>query len=170
MTKFETRIVTIGLLEVEEGDIFLDIGGGTGSISVEASLQGAKTYVIEREDEGIELIRRNSEKFNIENIEIIKDTAPSGIENIEYFNKCFIGGSGKKLDKIVESVTQKLSSKGILVANFITLKNLTDFQNLLNQYEYTNIETRLIQSSIVNEKTGLLKAQNPVFIVKGVKK
>ena len=81
MTKFDTRILTIGLLEIEEGDVFLDIGGGTGSISIEASLQGAKTYVIEKEEEGIKLIASNAKKFNIDDIEIIKDFAPDGMEN-----------------------------------------------------------------------------------------
>lgn len=170
MTKFETRLITIGMLEIEKDDIFLDIGGGTGSISIEASLQGAKTYVIEKEEEGIGLIEKNARKFNIDNIKIIKDFAPNGIEKSKGFNKCFIGGSGKNLKDIVEAVTEKLPAGGILVANFITMKNLHTFQNLLNQYDYTDVETRLIQSSYVDEKTGLLKSQNPVFIVKGVKK
>ncbi len=170
MTKFDTRILTIGLLEIEEGDVFLDIGGGTGSISIEASLQGAKTYVIEKEEEGIKLIASNAKKFNIDDIEIIKDFAPDGMENIKSFNKCFIGGSGKNLANIMEAITRKLSSGGILVANFITLKNLSLFQNLLKQYEYTEVETRLVQSSLVDEKTGMLKGQNPIFIVKGIKR
>ncbi len=170
MTKFETRILTISLLEIREGDVFLDIGGGTGSISIEVILQGIKTYVIEKEDVGIDLIDNNAQKFSIDDIEIIKDFAPDGIDQAIGFNKCFIGGSGRKLTEIVEKVTEALPCGGIIVANFITLKNLSLFQNLLNQYRYTGVETRLVQASQVDEKTGLLKAQNPVFIVKGVKK
>lgn len=170
MSKFETRILTISLLEIEKGDIFLDIGGGTGSISIEASLQGAKIYVIEKEEEGIKLIKKNADKFNIDDIEIINSVAPVGIEQAVDFNKCFIGGSGQRLEEIMKVVTEKLRKRGIVVANFITLKNLSLFQNLLKQYEYTEVETRLVQSSQVDEKTGLLKAQNPVFIVKGVKR
>lgn len=169
MTKFDTRILTIGLLEIKEGDVFLDIGGGTGSISIEASLQGSKTYVIEREQEGIDLITSNAKKFNIDNIEIIKDFAPCGMENIKSFNKCFIGGSGRNLVNIMKEVTEKLSTGGIIVANFITLKNLSSFQNLLKQYEYTGVETRLIQSSKIDSKTGMMIAQNPIFMVKGIK-
>lgn len=169
MTKFDTRILTIGLLEIAQGDIFLDIGGGTGSISIEASLQGAKTYVIEREEEGIKLITSNAKKFNIDDIEIIKDFAPGGMENIKTFNKCFIGGSGRNLVNIMEAVTEKLSSGGIVVANFITLNNLNSFQNLLKQYEYTGVETKLIQVSQIDARTGMMLAQNPIFMVKGIK-
>lgn len=35
ITKEEIRWVSIGKLQIEEGDICLDIGGGTGSISIE---------------------------------------------------------------------------------------------------------------------------------------
>jgi cobalt-precorrin-6B (C15)-methyltransferase len=168
MTKFETRIVTIGLLEIELGDVFLDVGAGTGSVSIEAALQGAVVYAIEKEQEGIELITKNAEKFGAK-VNVINDLAPSGLDKVPSFNKCFIGGTGGKLKEIFGMVNDKLKPSGIVVANFITLGNLSEFQNLLKQYGYVEIETRLIQSSIVDNKTGLLKAQNPVFIVRGKK-
>ena len=42
MTKFNTRILTVAYLSIEEGDKLLDIGAGTGSVSIEAGLQGLK--------------------------------------------------------------------------------------------------------------------------------
>ena len=168
MTKFEVRVVTIGLLEIEDGDVMLDIGAGTGSVSIEAALQGAEVYCIEKEEEGVDLINKNAEKFNA-CVNIIKDVAPEGINNVLAFNKCFIGGSGGQLNNIFRAVHGKLKSSGIIAANFITLKNLTEFQNLLGEYGYINVETRLVQSSIIDNRTGLLKAHNPVFIVRGKK-
>jgi cobalt-precorrin-6B (C15)-methyltransferase len=168
MTKFEIRLITLGLLEIEKGDVFLDIGAGTGSVSIEAALQGAKVTAIEREEEGIDLIRKNSEKFEVE-VEIIKGIAPDDMDRVTYFNKCFIGGSGGNLRGIVQEVSRKLSTGGIITANFVTLNNFSEFQNLLRECGYKDIETRLVQSSIVDEKTGILRAQNPVFIVRGIK-
>ena len=40
--------------------------------------------------------------------------------------------------------------------------------DLLKMFEYTDIETRLIQTAMA-DKLGLLRGQNPVFIVKGEK-
>lgn len=167
MTKYETRVVTMAMLEIESGDVLLDIGAGTGSISVEAALQGAEVYALERAAEGVELIRANAEQFKAKTLSVIEDIAPLGIEGVPSFNKCFIGGSGGKLKDIVESVTEKLPSGGLIVGNFVTLKNLTEFQSLLLEFEYEDLETRLIQSSVVEPKTGLMQANNPVFIVKG---
>ncbi|WP_353092653.1 precorrin-6Y C5,15-methyltransferase (decarboxylating) subunit CbiT [Tissierella praeacuta] len=166
MTKFNIRILTMGYLAIEEGDRFLDIGAGTGSISIEAASHGAKTWAIEREKEGIKLIKDNSNKFNVE-INIINGEAPDNLPN-EKFNKCFIGGSGGKLEEIFLYLKENLENKGILCGNFITLKNLNQFIELLNKYSYSDIEVQLVQTSIM-DKIGLLKGQNPIFIVKGVK-
>ena len=39
---------------------------------------------------------------------------------------------------------------------------------LLNKYNYKDIEVQLVQTSTM-DKIGILKGQNPIFIVKGVK-
>ncbi len=166
MTKFNIRILTIGYLAIEDGDRLLDIGAGTGSISIEVALQGAKVWAIEKEKEGVELIQANSEKFNT-NINIINGQAPENLPNIN-FNKCFIGGSGGKLKEIFDYLKDHLEKNGIVCGNFITLNNLYEFINLLNKYNYKDIETQLIQSAYM-DRIGLMKGQNPIYIVKGVK-
>lgn len=167
MTKFDIRVLNTAYLSIEKDDVFLDIGGGTGSISIEAALQGAKVYVVEKEKEGIELINKNAEKFNAE-VNIIQGEAPKCLPSLT-INKCFIGGSGGKLEEIFEYLDKALLQKGIVCANFITLKNMNLFLSLLEKYKYEDIETTLIQSSKVN-KIGMLKGNNPIFIIKGVKR
>ncbi len=166
MTKFNIRILTLGYLAIEEGDRLLDIGAGTGSISIEASLHGAKVWAIEREAEGIELIESNIKKFDSE-INIIHGQAPDDLPNLR-INKCFIGGSRGKLEDIFLYLEKNLEQNGILCGNFITLKNLNQFLDLLNKYKYKDINVQLIQGSTM-DKIGLLKGENPIFIVKGVK-
>lgn len=168
MTKFEIRLISIGLLGIEPGDVLLDVGAGTGSVSIEAALQGAEVYSIEKETEGVELINKNANKFNT-SIKVIQDAAPKGIEQVPYFNKCFVGGSGGNLEDIFSAVDNKLKSGGILVANFITLDNFHILKQSMNKKGYKDIEVRLIQSSKAYGKSGMLKANNPIFIVKGEK-
>ena len=167
MTKFDIRVLTVAFLSIEEGDVFLDIGAGTGSISIEGALQGAKVCAVEREKEGIELIKKNKNKFNVD-IKIVEGQAPDCIPYFK-FNKCFIGGSGGRLSYIFEYLEENLESEGVVCANFITLKNLNKFIELLEKYNYRDIETKLIQSAQTN-KIGLIKGNNPIFLVKGVKR
>lgn len=166
MTKFNIRVLTLGYLAIQEGDRLLDIGAGTGSISIEASLQGALVWAIEKEEEGINSIKSNDDRFNT-GITIIKGIAPEDLPNI-MFNKCFVGGSKGKLSEIFQYLESFLEKDGIVCGNFITLKNLNEYIGLLNKYNYKDIETQLIQSAYIDEY-GLMKGQNPIYIIKGVK-
>lgn len=166
MTKFNIRVLTMAYLNIENGDKLLDIGAGTGSISIEAGLQGANVWSIEREPEGIALIQENANKLNV-NLNIIDGSAPEDLPNIQ-FNKCFVGGSGGKLDEIFTYLNKNLEDKGILCGNFIKLENLYDFNRLMKDNNYEDIETQLIQASYIDH-IGLLRSHNPIFITKGVK-
>lgn len=167
MTKFNIRILTIGYLAIEEGDRLLDIGAGTGSISIEAALQGAKVWAIEKDKEGIDIISKNSNKFNVD-LNLIEGQAPEKLPELQ-FNKCFIGGSSGKLKEIFQYFETHIEKNGIICGNFITLKNVNTFIQLLRDYQYEDIEVQLIQSSYM-DKIGLMKGNNPIFIAKGVKR
>lgn len=166
MTKFNIRTLSLAYLNLEKDDKFLDIGAGTGSISIEAALQGAQVWSIEREDEGIDLIRKNMGKFQVD-LKVIKGSAPEDLPDL-LFDKCFLGGSGGKLEEIFTYLEKALKVGGILCANFIKMENLYEFKKLMEENSYKNIETQLIQASYIDH-LGLLRSHNPIFITKGVK-
>ena len=169
MTKFEVRILTLAMLDISSDDVFLDIGAGSGSISVQAALLGAKVFAVEREPEGLELTIKNAKKFSVSSsVKVIEGNAPEALLNIEAYNKCFIGGSGGKLRDIVKLVSEKLPKYGILAGNFIIPDNMIEFKNLLVELGYEDIEVRLVQCAVM-DALGLMKGQNPVYIVKGRK-
>jgi cobalt-precorrin-6B (C15)-methyltransferase len=167
MTKFEARVLTLAMLDICEHDVFLDVGAGSGSISVQAALLGAKVYAIERKSEGQELICMNAKKYDA-SVNVIAGDAPEAFEKIETFNKCFIGGSGGKLHDIVCAVSEIQTKDGIICGNFIIPDNMVEFKNLLDKLGYEDIEVRLIQCAVM-DRLGLMKGQNPVYIVKGRK-
>ena len=61
MTKEEVRTICIAKLDLEKDAVLYDVGAGTGSVAVEAACQDGsiRVYAIEKNPEGIELIRKN---------------------------------------------------------------------------------------------------------------
>ena len=165
MTKFEIRALIMANMNIKPGDKFLDIGAGTGSISIQAAKMKANVVSIEKEKEGIELIKKNAERHSVD-IEVLEGEAPDIIPDRKY-DKVFIGGSGKKMENILERVLPQVEKDGIILGTFITLKNLNLFTNILKKQNLKKIDISLIQSSRVRTKVEMLLAENPIFIVRG---
>lgn len=172
MTKFNIRNLSLAYLQIEKDDRFLDIGGGTGSISVEAALQGANVTTVEFNNEACALIHKNAKKFN-STLQLITGKAPDILLHENYkmltFNKCFIGGSLGELKNIFKYLEEHLEAGGILCGNFILIKNLSEFLAFAKEFNYREIEVNLIQTAAMG-KTGLFKGENPVYIAKAMKR
>ena len=84
MTKREIRMAVLNEARVQEDSYVLDVGAGTGSISIEAALGAPQghVYAIERFAKGIELIKANMTKFGVNNLTVIEAKAPEGMERI----------------------------------------------------------------------------------------
>lgn len=167
MTKFPIRTLIIAYLELEKGDKLLDIGSGTGSISVEGGSFGVEVFSIDKNPEAVKLTKENGKKFNVD-LEVYEGDAPKDLPDLSV-NKVFVGGSGGNLEDIFLYLEKNLEKNGILVGSFITLKNLEEFRKLLKKYEYEDLETNLFQSAR-EDHIGLMRGENPIFIVKGRKK
>ena len=56
MTKREVRILTISLLGIQEKDIVVDIGAGTGGLTMEAAYAAneGRVYAVEAKDAAVQ--------------------------------------------------------------------------------------------------------------------
>ena len=167
MTKEEIRTISLDKLNLSNAKTLLDIGAGTGSVSIEAALKYKNLQVIsiERKDEAIELINKNIEKFNLNNINIIQGYAPIDVN--KKFDSIFIGGSGGNLENIIKWSKSLLNEDGSLVINCIILDTLYNSLRLLEKYEFYNIETIMVNIARL-EKLGegeYFKPLNPTYII-----
>ena len=109
MTKEEVRTICIAKLDLEKDAVLYDVGAGTGSVAVEAACQDGsiRVYAIEKNPEGIELIRKNVQKLRTDNVQIVEGTAPEALRKLEPPTHVFIGGSSGNLREILLAVKKK---------------------------------------------------------------
>ena len=171
MTKSEIRSLIISKLEINTDSICWDIGCGTGSVSVEMALQctDGKVYSIDKNSDAVKLTSLNSEKFLCDNIEIRHCDIMEIIEILETPDKVFIGGSSGKIPEILETVYRKNPLADVV----ITAVSVETLNQSLNAFENFGITAETVQISVVRtHKIGshtMFNAENPVFIIKGVK-
>ena len=124
MTKREVRALTLAEARLDSDSIVVDVGAGTGSITVEAALiaKRGKVLAIERKAEAVKLIKLNVEKFSVANVEVICAEAPQGLQDLPEVDAVIIGGSGGNTDRILDVLNTKLKVGGRIVVNAITIQ------------------------------------------------
>ena len=173
MTKREVRILTLVNAQIGVNDIVVDIGAGTGSISIEAAkiaMQG-HVYAVERKPEGVKLIQQNAEKFSVKNITIINAEAPDGLSKISKIDVAIIGGSGGFLNEILSAVDKRIDAGGRIVLNCITIQNLVTALNWLKchkEYKYDAVQVQINRLKNLGFYD-MAEALNPVHIVTAAK-
>ncbi|MDO5037121.1 MAG: precorrin-6Y C5,15-methyltransferase (decarboxylating) subunit CbiT [Tissierellia bacterium] len=166
MTKEVPRMLTCSFLGLEPGDHFLDIGAGSGSISIQMALLGAQVTAVESKKEAVDLIKKNAQKFKVD-LDLVHGMAPEACPD-QVFDGIFIGGNRGQMLGILDYAHHHLKAGGSLVANFVTLANVALLRDWLRDQGYS-YRLDLINHS-QEDRLGILRGQNPIFIVKGVKK
>lgn len=172
MTKEEIRAVTLAKARLAPGQIVWDVGAGTGSLSVEAALQvpGGVVYAVERNPEGIDLIRRNSFTFQLDNLRLIEGEAPEALAGLPDPDRVIVGGSGGKLAEILEVIFRRLLPGGRVVLNAVTVEttalSIELMENLFGGVDFVQIITaRAVKAG----GSHLLKGMNPVTVISAEK-
>ncbi len=171
MTKEEVRTVSLSKLQLSDAKTFLDIGAGTGSVSLEAALTYPQLSVtaIEQNLAAVALIEQNKQKFQLEKFDIITGKAPLDLPKT--FERIFIGGSGGNLREILAWCTDHLQKEGRLVLNFILSENALEAENWLEKHDWEVESIHLQVSKRVKLGKGhYYQPQNPVVIISAQKR
>lgn len=169
MTKEEIRVLSLSKAKIGEADFVLDIGAGTGSLSIESALlaERGQVYAIERNSEGVSLIKQNAAKFNVKNITVIEGEAPDALVDLPQFDVILIGGSGKKLRQIMDKCEMLLKPGGRLVINCVTVETLAESLSMLADkphFTYDAIQAQITHLSKLSTYH-MFKALNPIYII-----
>ncbi|CQR71268.1 putative cobalt-precorrin-6Y C(15)-methyltransferase [decarboxylating] [Sporomusa ovata DSM 2662] len=173
MTKQEIRILTLAKANIGANDTVIDIGAGTGSLSIEAALlaKHGKVFAIEREAEGFDLIKANAAKFKAENVAPILGVAPESLAGLPAADVILIGGSGGKLPDILACADKLLKPGGRLVVTAVTVETLSTALHILREKKEYNIDACSVQVTRIQAvgASNMFKALNPIYIIVGSK-
>lgn len=168
MTKQEVRSVIIAKLRLNNDDIVYDVGAGTGSVSIEAALASynGTVYAIEREAEGIELIKANAKKHKAFNVKTVEGSAPEAMENLPKPDAVFIGGSGGNLAQIVDVILKKNPFVKLVITS-VTLETLNEILILLQKLnpKKSDISQIVVSHSKKLGNYHLMMGQNPIYVI-----
>jgi cobalt-precorrin-6B (C15)-methyltransferase len=174
-TKEEIRVITIAKARLQEGDVVIDVGCGTGGLTVEAALQVApkgKVYAIDEDPIAINLTNSNVEKFGVKgNVSIVSGKAPLAIIALPNADAILIGGAGASLRAILQIANSKINSGGRIVINAILLETATLAIAELKGLGFKDIDITHIsvaKGKQINSGTMML-ARNPITIVSATK-
>ncbi|ACD52798.1 MULTISPECIES: precorrin-6Y C5,15-methyltransferase (decarboxylating) subunit CbiT [Clostridium] len=170
MTKEEIRVLSISKMNLKEKSFVLDIGCGTGSITVQASkiAKQGKVLAIEKEEEAYNITKNNVEKFECNNVMVLNKKATNALyalydEEVE-FDSIFIGGSSGELEEIIKICDNILSSDGTIVMNFITLDNAYKAIETMKKLNY-KVDVSMVNISKNRGDTLMMISLNPIYII-----
>jgi precorrin-6Y C5,15-methyltransferase (decarboxylating) len=171
ITKHEVRAVSLAKLALTENSLVWDIGAGSGAMSIEASLlvRKGRIYAVEKNDADVAVIRKNLRRFHVPNVEVVPTFAPEGLDRLPDPTAVFIGGSGGRMEGILNLACRRLKPGGRLVINVAALENLGAAVNALKARGFAP-DVTLVNVARSTELAGLTRfeALNPVFVVTGV--
>jgi cobalt-precorrin-6B (C15)-methyltransferase len=173
-TKEEIRVLTISKARLREGSIVVDVGCGTGGLTVEAARQVApkgKVFAIDEDVKAVELTKANVAKFAMQsNVQVIQGKAPDALLSLPEADAVLLGGS-KSLRAVLQFVHQKLKKNGRIVVNAILLETgytAWDEIRKLGFKEVDVITVFVAKGKQVPSGTMML-ARNPITIISATK-
>lgn len=168
ITKREIRVAGLGALRMAPGHVLWDLGSGSGSIAIEASLLATEGRVIavEKRPARVEMIRENIRRTGMFHVETIHGEMPDCLSGLPRPDRIFMGGGLQKGNTILAEAARRLRPGGRIVLHLVLLGSL---QRALDFFRAAGWP-RTVSHMAVSRAKALgrdlrLEALNPVFIL-----
>ena len=171
-TKAPVRAVSLAALALRPGDVVWDVGAGTGSVALEASLlnPGGPVFAVERDPARHALLAQNIRRTGALTVTPVRAEAPEGLDALPGPHRIFVGGGLSTRPDLLPELCRRLLPGGRLVINAVLLGSLGQAMDRLAALSVPFALTQL-QAGQASPLAGDLRlaADNPVFILTAAK-
>ena len=161
-TEEENIYIAMGKLNIQPDQVFLDIGCGSGAVSLAASRYTDRIYGIDRREEAVQLCRAT-----VSQGQFFLGEAAAVLPDLPEVDRCFIGGT-RGIDEFLPLLLEKARPGCVIVADLARLGIAARLAQLMKE---AGIFQELIQIHIARgyDLGGdiALKPANPIFMVIG---
>lgn len=170
-TKEEIRCIVICKSNVSPDDTVVDIGCGTGGLTLEFAKRSSLVYAIDRNIDALNTTEKNLKKHDMDKkVQLIHNDALEALKDIESFDILMIGGSGGDLPFLIEEGYKKLSSNGKIIVTSILLETPVEAVKTMKKLHMDiDVVDISISKGNIMERGTMMFARNPITIVTGKK-
>ena len=171
ITKEDIRAIVISKLRLKKGQSAIDVGCGSGSITVELCLQtkGA-VRAIDFDKNAVELTKKNLQKFGVD-AKVLFGKAQDVLPTLPQVDAVVVGGTWGDTKQVIQLAISKLKPGGRIVIDTILIETM--YQALATVDELKLKEVDITQVTIAKARkvtTGtMMLARNPVMIISATK-
>lgn len=164
-TQDEVMAVSLAKLGIRPGDRVVDVGCGTGKVSIAASKTAGTVYAIDRRAEAIACARQEAATAGAGNIEFFEGDAVDVLPDLGRLDAAFVGGS-RRLPEVLDTLARMV--RGRIVVNAVMVGTLHEAIVSMQRLGIF-IEAVHIQVSRSAGIAGgvMFKPLNPVYIIVG---
>jgi cobalt-precorrin-6B (C15)-methyltransferase len=172
ITKEDIRAIALSKLRLKEGHSAIDIGCGSGSITVELCLQTRGTvYAIDFNQKAVELTKKNLQKFGAK-AEVILGKAQDVLPKLPQVDAIIVGGTWGDTRQVIQLAVGRLKKGGRLVIDTILIETMYQALAAINKMQLAEVDvTQVTIAKARKVTTGtMMLARNPVMIISATKK
>jgi cobalt-precorrin-6B (C15)-methyltransferase len=172
ITKQDVRALVISKLRLREGFSAIDIGCGSGSLTVEVCLQtkGDRVYAIDYDEKAVELTKKNLLRFGVE-AEIVLSKAQDVLPLLPQVDAVIIGGTWGDTEEIIRLGIDRLKKGGRIVIDTILIETMYKAITTINEANLNEVDiTQVIIAKAKKVTTGtMMIARNPIIMISATK-
>lgn len=171
ITKEDVRALVISKLRLKEGQSAIDVGCGSGSITVELCLQTkGQVHAIDFDQNAIELTKKNLQKFGV-SAHIVQGKAQDVLSTLPEVDAVVVGGTWGDAGKVIELAVNRLKKGGRIVIDTILIETMYHALAKVSELKLADIDvTQVTIAKARKVTTGtMMLARNPVLLISASK-